>query len=279
MSVGIRCLLENDPVRALSLAAQLDDFNRDRRAIEANMQVEAERILQHMTTRERLGFSICLFDETWHQGVIGILASRIKERYNRPCLIFAPGDEGQLKASGRSISGLHLRDALDEVATRHPHVLQKFGGHAMAAGLTIAQEHYAEFCEAFESVVAKHLTEVDLDAVIETDGELNEGDFLLETAMQLRDAGPWGQGFPEPKFDGEFILIQQRLLSGKHLKCVLSPINHPHIFLDGIAFNIDATVWPAPENSRVRLAYSLDVNHFRGVDNLQLMIDYLELVP
>jgi len=279
MSVGIQCLLEQDPQRALEMAAVLNDFNLDRRAIEGSMQLEAEQALHDLQQKVDLGFSICLYNPSWHQGVIGILASRLKERYHRPCLIFAPGDEGQLKASGRSISGFHLRDALDEVATRYPHLLQKFGGHAMAAGLTIAEDAYTDFCKAFEHVASEHLNASLLEAVVLSDGELTSDDLQLPFAQLLRDAGPWGQAFPEPIFDGEFILVQQRIVGEKHLKCVLSPANDRNLLIDGIAFNVDKDSWPAAENARVKVAYGLDVNHFRGIESAQLMIHYLELLP
>ncbi len=278
MSIGIQCLLENDPNRAYQLAGMLNDFNLDRRAIEASMQQEAEIVLQKMEQASSIGCTICLADSSWHQGVIGILASRIKEKYHRPCLIFAPGDEGQLKASGRSIAGFHLRDALDELATRYPHLLQKFGGHAMAAGLTIAETSFQEFCEAFELIAAEKLDDSALDAIIYSDGELHKSHLDIGFAQKLRDAGPWGQAFPEPVFDGEFIFLQQRIVGGKHLKCLLAPCEDISHCLDGIAFNVDVTQWPAPEESRVHVVYSLDVNYFRGVESVQLMIHHMELL-
>jgi single-stranded-DNA-specific exonuclease len=278
MTIGIACLLESDPQRALVMAAQLDDFNRDRRAIESGMQREADEMLEHVVGEGQMGFSLCLFDTRWHQGVIGILASRLKERFHRPTLIFAPADNNEIKGSGRSIPGFHLRDALDEVATLHPGLLTKFGGHAMAAGLSLAAENFSAFCDAFEQVAQRRLDEDDLQATILSDGELSAQYLQLDTALALREGGPWGQGFPEPRFDGEFILVSQRIVGEKHLKCVLSPLQDVTLYVDGIAFNIDPTQWPAPEGTVVKLAYSLDVNHFRGRDSLQLMIEHIEVV-
>lgn len=278
MTIGIACLLEDDPARALSLAAVLDDFNRDRRAIETGMQQQANDILVNLLADGEMGFSLCLFDASWHQGVIGILASRLKERFHRPTIIFALGDNGDIKGSGRSIPGFHLRDALDQVATLNPGLLSKFGGHAMAAGLSLAEENLDAFCEAFERVAQGLLREEDLQATIHSDGVLSTSDFTLDVAQQLRHGGPWGQAFPEPIFDGEFTLIKQRMLGGKHLKCVLSPCGDQGVVLDGIAFNVDAAAWPVPDGTVVRLAYGLDVNHYMGRDNLQLMIHYIEVV-
>ena len=278
MTIGIACLLEDDQARALSLASVLDDFNRDRRAIETGMQQQANDILDNLLADGEMGFSLCLYDASWHQGVVGILASRLKERFHRPTIIFAPGENGDIKGSGRSIPGFHLRDALDQVATLNPGLLAKFGGHAMAAGLSLAAENLNAFCAAFEKVAQRLLKQEDLQATIHSDGELPAADFTLDTAQLLRHGGPWGQAFPEPIFDGEFFLIKQRILGGKHLKCVVSPCSDQATILDGIAFNIDATAWPVAEGSVVRLAYGLDVNHFMGRDNLQLMIHYIEVV-
>lgn len=278
MTIGIACLLEDDQARALSLASVLDDFNRDRRAIETGMQQQANDILDNLLADGEMGFSLCLYDASWHQGVVGILASRLKERFHRPTIIFAPGENGDIKGSGRSIPGFHLRDALDQVATLNPGLLAKFGGHAMAAGLSLAAENLNAFCAAFEKVAQRLLKQEDLQATIHSDGELPAADFTLDTAQLLRHGGPWGQAFPEPIFDGEFFLIKQRILGGKHLKCVVSPCSDQATILDGIAFNIDAKAWPVAEGSVVRLAYGLDVNHFMGRDNLQLMIHYIEVV-
>ena len=216
-----------------------------------------------------------LYRPDWHQGVIGILASRIKDRLHRPTIAFADGDAGEIKGSARSIAGIHIRDILDAVATRHPGMILKFGGHAMAAGLSIPRDAYAAFHEAFIAEVSLHAEEVMLQAVIESDGELAPDDFNLELANALRFAGPWGQHFPEPVFDGEFEIINQRLVGEKHLKLVLS---HPHSaqLLDVIAFNVDLQIWPNPGLPRVHLAYRLDVNEFRGRRSVQLVAEHLQ---
>ncbi len=278
MTVGITCLLEDDPQRALAMAAELDGFNRDRRAIESGMQREADDALQQVVAVGSLGNSLCLFDARWHQGVIGILASRLKERFHRPTIIFAPADNGEIKGSGRSIAGFHLRDALDEVATANPGLLSKFGGHAMAAGLSLAEANFEVFQVAFERVAQRLLSEDDLQATIHSDGELAARDLQLPVAQALREGGPWGQGFAEPRFDGHFVLVSQRIVGEKHLKCVLSPLDDAQLLVDGIAFNIDPEQWPVADGTVVSLAYGLDVNHFRGRDSLQLMIDHIEVV-
>jgi len=219
MSLGIRCLLTDDSTEALQLAAQLDALNHDRRAIEADMQQEALAALADINPTD--SYSLILFDEQWHQGVIGILASRLKDKFHRPTLVFAPAKDGDIKGSGRSIAGLHLRDALDLVAKRHPHLLEKFGGHAMAAGLTLRAEHFDEFKLAFETIAQNLLRPSDLVKEIETDGELLAMDFNLETAQILAQQ-VWGQGFPEPLFVGEFKVQQQRIIGEKHLKLKLA---------------------------------------------------------
>lgn len=278
MSVGIRCLLADDYPQARELAAELDGFNRDRRAIESGMQREAMDMLDKLRVDEAnpLPWGLCLYDASWHQGVIGILASRIKDRFHRPVIVFADAAEGEIKGSARSIPGLHIRDALDAVATAHPGLLQKFGGHAMAAGMSLQAQDYAAFCEAFDQEVKRQLREEDLQAVLLSDGELRAEEFQLELARQLREAGPWGQHFPEPLFDGEFYLVQQRVVGDKHLKLVLAQDPSRQQLIDAIAFNVDLAVWPCQAAEKVRAAFKLDVNEFRGRESLQLMIDYLE---
>lgn len=278
MSLGIQCLLCDSPELAREMALSLDELNRDRKAIESGMQQEALQMLQKVLVddADSLPWGLCLYDENWHQGVIGILASRIKDRYHRPVIVFADAGDGQMKGSARSIPGLHIRDALDAVAARHPNLLQKFGGHAMAAGMSLAQENFANFSRAFDEEVRRQLTQDDLQAVLVSDGELSPMDFSLLIAAQLREAGPWGQHFPEPLFDGEFFLVQQRLVGEKHLKLVLSLDAAGQQLLDAIAFNIDLQRWPNAEAKRVRLAYRLDINEFRGKQSVQLMVEYLE---
>jgi len=276
MSVGIECLLSESAQQARSLAARLHQLNQDRRLIEQGMQDEALQILAKLppTSEEDAPVAMTLYQPGWHQGVIGILASRIKDRLHRPTIAFADGDEGQIKGSARSIAGIHIRDILDAVATRHPGLITKFGGHAMAAGMTLPRDAYETFAAAFVDEVARHAEDVELQAVIESDGELQPDEFALELATQLRFAGPWGQHFPEPVFDGCFTIVSQRLVGEKHLKLVLA---HPDSqqLLDAIAFNVDLDIWPDQSVEQVEVAYRLDVNEFRGQRTLQLMVEHL----
>ena len=209
---------------------------------------------------------------------MGILASRIKERMHRPVIAFADGDAGELKGSARSIPGLHIRDALDTVATRYPGLIRKFGGHAMAAGLSMPLANLARFRDLFESEVERLLDSADLEAIVDSDGELAPVDFRLSLARELRYAGPWGQHFPEPLFDGVFTVLQQRLVGERHLKLVLQHPLAPKLALDAIAFNIDSELWPNNSVERVKIAYRLDSNLFRGQESLQLLVEYLEAV-
>ena len=277
MSIGIECLLSEDPQRAMRLATQLQQLNQDRRVIESDMQQEALQALAELDlVREgEPPLAMTLYQPGWHQGVIGILASRIKDRLHRPTIAFADGDPGQIKGSARSIPGIHIRDILDAVACRHPGLISKFGGHAMAAGLSLARADYQRFAEAFVAEVERHAEDVQLQAVIESDGELVESDFALELAEQLRFAGPWGQHFPEPVFDGRFQVVSQRLVAEKHLKLVLFPASGS-VLLDAIAFNIDPEVWPNQTVEQVEIAYRLDVNEFRGQRSLQLLVEHIE---
>jgi single-stranded-DNA-specific exonuclease len=278
MSLGIQCLLCDSPPLAREMALQLDELNRDRKAIESGMQQEALKMLETLLQADvdSLPWGLCLFDEHWHQGVIGILASRIKDRYHRPVIVFADAGDGQIKGSARSIAGLHIRDALDAVATRYPHLLQKFGGHAMAAGMSLSRENFAAFSAAFDEEVRRQLLPEDMAAKVMSDGELQAHDFNLELVELLRGAGPWGQHFPEPLFDGEFFLIQQRLVGEKHLKMVLSHDAAGQQLIDAIAFNVDLSLWPNNTAKRIKLAYRLDMNEYRGKQSLQLLVEYLE---
>lgn len=280
MSLGIQCLLTDDEYLAREIAQQMDDLNKDRKSIETSMQREAMQSLQQLTVKDDdLPFGLCLHDPQWHQGVIGILASRIKDRYHRPVIAFADSDQpGVIKGSARSIPGLHIRDALDVVATQHPGVLSKFGGHAMAAGMSLEKKHYARFEKAFDDAVRRQLSREDLQAVLHSDGELSAGEFNLELAQLLRDAGPWGQHFPEPLFDGQFKLVQQRIVGEKHLKMVLAVDAQGQQLIDAIAFNVDTECWPDSTIDQVKLAYKLDVNEFRGRQSVQLLVDYIEPV-
>jgi single-stranded-DNA-specific exonuclease len=278
MSIGIECLLAPDDFNARDSAATLDGLNRDRQQIERGMQDEAIRSLEPMleSMGETMPCSLCIYEPGWHQGVVGIVASRIKERLHRPTIVFADSDAGMIKGSARSIPGLHIRDALDLVATRHPGLVDKFGGHAMAAGLSLEREKLEAFRQALEATVAELLDAVELEAVVESDGELATEVLDLALAMELRYAAPWGQHFPEPVFDGEFQLVHQRLVGEKHLKLVCSPMESPQRILDAIAFNVDPGRWPDERVEMVRLAYRLDCNFYRGEERLQLMVECIE---
>lgn len=280
MSLGIQCLMCDSESLAHEMAMQMDDLNRDRKSIETGMQQEAMAMLQKVlvTDENAMPWGICLFDDSWHQGVIGILASRVKDKYHRPTIVFASAGEGQIKGSARSIQGFHIRDALEAIATRHPALLQKFGGHAMAAGMSLTRENFTEFAQAFDEEVRRQLTPEDLSAQVLSDGELQAQDFTLSLAQQIRESGPWGQHFPEPIFDGEFYLVQQKLLAEKHLKMTLSVDLQGQELIDAIAFNVDPKLWPNTQVKKVRLAYKLDVNEFRGNKTLQLMVDYIEAI-
>jgi single-stranded-DNA-specific exonuclease len=273
MSLGIECLLTDDPGTARRLATKLDKFNRDRKGIESDMQARAMEAITRLDLKdEQLPRGLCLFDPDWHQGVIGILASRIKERFHRPVIAFARSREGELKGSARSVSGLHIRDALDAVATSHPGLIDKFGGHAMAAGLSLAEDNYPAFSAAFNNEVSRHLSADDLTGVIYSDGELSDQELSLDTAQLLRNAGPWGQGFPAPLFDGDFTVLGYRVVGEKHLKMTLQPVPGS-CQIDGIAFNTPKL--PA-DCQRVHLAYRLDTNEFRNIVSPQLIVEYIE---
>lgn len=274
MSLGIECLLCEDEALARDMARQLDQLNHDRKAIEQGMQREALAQLKELKVEE-LPFGLCLFDADWHQGVIGILASRLKERYHRPTIAFADAGDGVLKGSARSIPGFHIRDALDAVAARHPGLISKFGGHAMAAGLSLPQANFGAFAAAFDAEVRRQLVEDDLTGRLLTDGSLAAEEFRLDLAQQLRHAGPWGQHFPEPLFHGVFEIVQQRIVGERHLKLVLKS-ECGRAQLDAIAFNVDRELWPNPTIRWAEVAYRLDVNEYRGQESVQLMVAHLE---
>lgn len=276
MSLGIDCLLSDDISEAKRIAQQLDEINFARRDIEADMKQQAMAILDgmHLDENKNLPFGLCLYDENFHEGVVGIIASRIKDQWNRPVIIFAKSDNGLLKGSGRSIKGFHLRDALDSVATKHPQLISKFGGHAMAAGLSIAESDYELFTQSFDAEVKRHLNEDDLQGVIMSDGELLESEFTMTTAEELRYAGPWGQTFQEPVFDGVFNIVNKRIVGEKHLKMSLQP-EGLKFEIDAIAFNVTDEDW-SDQVKQAKIAYRLDVNVFRGNKNLQLMVEHIE---
>ena len=276
MSVGIACLLADNRDEALRLARELDTFNRERRTIEKDMKAQAQDLLASMSLDlEGLPWGLALFDTDWHQGVIGILAARIREQTHRPTIAFAPDDNGvDIKGSARSIPGLHIRDVLAVVDTRHPGMMKKYGGHAMAAGMTLLRDDLDAFSQAFDTAVRDTLRAEDLDAAITTDGPLDSDELHLETAALLKRAGPWGQHFPEPLFDGNFRVVSQRIVGENHLKLVLQPEDGGDI-IDGIAFNTGPEV-PDYTRTGARVVYKPDANTFRGRTNLQLLIDYLE---
>ncbi len=278
MAQGIECLLCDDLGMARQMAQGLDELNRERRSIEADMQEQALTAIAQLSLAEdsTLPTGLCLYDENWHQGVIGILAGRIKDRLHRPVIAFAPAGAGELKGSARSVPGLHIRDALDAVATRHPGLISKFGGHAMAAGLSLRRENFETFGAAFADEVSRHLDADDLHAVIHSDGELDADELSLSNAELLRASGPWGQGFPEPVFHGEFEVLSRRVVGERHLKFTVrrNNVSRP---LDAIAFN--AVESGIPDNcKRLLLAYRLDVNEYRGLRSAQLVVEHLEAV-
>jgi single-stranded-DNA-specific exonuclease len=277
MGLGIECLLTESAEAAAGMAQELDRLNRSRRVIEQEMRQQADKALErlHRLSEGELPAGLCLYDGEWHQGVVGILASRIKDQYHRPVIAFADGGEGVLKGSARSIPGLHLRDLLERIATRHPGMVLRFGGHAMAAGLSLEQGCFADFKAAYEREVASSVEPSMLQGTLLTDGELQEEELCLEVAQLLRDAGPWGQEFPEPLFEGEFHLLQQRVVGESHLKLRLGSTLRGGA-IDGIAFNQPPL---NDEVKQVKLAYRLDVNEFRGLQTPQLIVEYIQSIP
>ncbi|MFW8629405.1 single-stranded-DNA-specific exonuclease RecJ [Vibrio natriegens] len=281
MSFGVELLMCNNIHAARRMASELDGLNQTRKEIEEGMKQEAMAFCERLQFGENseLPYGLALFQRDWHQGVIGILASRIKEKFHRPVIAFADGGEGTIKGSCRSIPGLHMRDALDFIDTQNPGLIIKFGGHAMAAGLTIKEQDFERFSRLFDEVVKKELDDAALKGVILSDGELKPEEFSMHVAELLRSGGPFGQAFPEPVFDGEFKVLHQKLVGEKHLKLMLEPLHKGHptnVMIDGIAFNVDLRRWPDASVKTVRLAYKLDVNEFRGNQSLQLMIDHIE---
>jgi single-stranded-DNA-specific exonuclease len=278
MKIGIDCLLAEDPAQALLLATRLDELNRERRSIEARMQSEALVAVQRLhanSIRPLHRSGVCLFDETWHQGVVGLVASRVKERVRRPVFAFARAEDSSLRGSGRSIPGVHIRDVLDAIAARHPELIVKFGGHAMAAGLTLEFEKLERFARAFDTEVERCLHLSQHTDCIETDGELSVDEIALETAHAVRGGGPWGQAFPEPSFDGVFAIRSARIVGERHLKMWVEVPRSGRAF-DAIAFNYvgaDGTA-ALPEGS-AQLVYRLGVNEYQGERRLQLLVDHV----
>ncbi|MGH8288676.1 MAG: single-stranded-DNA-specific exonuclease RecJ [Steroidobacteraceae bacterium] len=278
MTVGIQCLLADEPAAAAALATRLDELNQERRSIEARMQAEAltaVRRLRDPGPRALQRSGVCLFDESWHQGVVGLVASRIKERIRRPVIAFASAGEGQLRGSGRSMPGIHIRDVLANIDARHPQLIDRFGGHAMAAGLSLERSKLDFFARAFDEEVAAWAAQCGPSDAIETDGELTVEEIALETANALRAGGPWGQAFPEPSFDGVFSIRSARVVGNRHLKMWLELPRTGRSF-DAIAFNHieDAAAFTLPEGS-LQLVYRLDVNEYLGERRLQLLVDHV----
>lgn len=275
MSVGVALLMCDNLSEARVLANELDALNQTRKEIEQGMQAEAMTLCESLSRScDSLPAGLALYHSEWHQGVVGILASRIKERFHRPVIAFAPAGDGTLKGSGRSVQGLHMRDALERLDTLHPGLMLKFGGHAMAAGLSLEEARFDEFRQRFSALVGEWIDPAMLQGEVWSDGPLSAQEMTLETAELLRDAGPWGQMFPEPLFDGQFRLLQQRIVGERHLKVMVEPVGGGPL-LDGIAFNIDTALWPDNGVREVILAYKLDVNEFRGNRSVQLLIDKL----
>ncbi|EAR7071928.1 single-stranded-DNA-specific exonuclease RecJ [Salmonella enterica] len=273
MSVGVALLLCDNLGEARVLASELDALNQTRKEIEQGMQAEALILCEKLErSSETLPGGLAMYHPEWHQGVVGILASRIKERFHRPVIAFAPAGDGTLKGSGRSIQGLHMRDALERLDTLYPDLMIKFGGHAMAAGLSLEEHKFEQFQQRFSELVTEWLDSALLQGEVISDGPLSAAEMSMEVAQLLRDAGPWGQMFPEPLFDGRFRLLQQRLVGERHLKVMVEPVGGGPL-LDGIAFNIDTTCWPDNGVREVELAYKLDINEFRGNRSLQIIID------
>lgn len=277
MTVGIQCLIAEDMAQALALAQCLDSLNEERKMIETQMQQEAFVLLDKLqaSLSSNLPHGLVLHQRDWHQGIIGILASRIKDKLQRPVIVFANAEEGILKGSGRSIVGVHIRDILADIANQYPNLILKFGGHAMAAGLSIASHDLELFKTVFAKLVEKQISQDAFVKVIYSDGELQADHFSLGLAETLCYLEPWGQHFPEPVFDGIFDLHHQRLVGQHHLKMMLGLPGHQR-FIDAIAFNVDLALWPNHRCQQIHAAYKLDINEYRGRQDLQLLIEHME---
>ncbi len=279
MSIGIECLLAESSAQAFKLATQLTRLNEERRELQASMQQDAELHLDALqdVAEPESAAAVCLFDPAWHQGVVGLVATRIKDRLNRPAFAFAAdGDSGLLKGSGRSVAGVHLRDVLATIDARHPQLIERFGGHAMAAGLTLRQDSLDKFREAFIAEAERFADRIDDSGRLWTDGTLGTAELNLDFAELLRESGPWGQSFPEPVFQGQFEIIQQRIVGGQHLKMRVRPADSDRP-IDAIAFN-QGELQLASKNERYLLVYRLDVNEFRQTLRHQLVVEHLESV-
>jgi single-stranded-DNA-specific exonuclease len=282
MTVGIACLLSDNPVEAASLAGQLTTLNEERREIEQRMQIEAVGLADELRDGEAAeALGVCLFDESWHQGVVGLVAGRIKDRLHRPVIAFARSEDGSLRGSARSVPGVNIRDALDSVAALHPGLIDKFGGHAMAAGLSLREANLPAFKLAFAEEIAARADRELLTGIIYSDGALSAAELCIDTAEALRGAGPWGQGFPEPVFEGRFSVLDSRIVGDKHLKLRLAPMQGSEA-IDAIAFGYLADGASkdkamVAEGAAVQLAYRLEVNEYRGNARVQLNCQHLAL--
>lgn len=284
MSLGVACLLSDDAIQVRKFAGELDELNKERRSIETNMHQEALEILnKYEDLYVKTPVALCVFEENWHQGVIGIVASKLKERFHRPVVAFAQVSNDEIKGSLRSIAGVHIRDILEKIATQNPGLLIKYGGHAMAAGISVRKNDYAKFKEAFTTTIQNHTNEEILEHCIYTDGELEDNYINLDIAELVNSAGPWGNGFPEPLFSGNFKIVSQRWLNGKHLKFVLTTFNRqqndaqnnssiPREF-NAIFFNVDYEQWTALNLKYAHFVYRLDINEYNGIKKLQLLIE------
>jgi single-stranded-DNA-specific exonuclease len=277
MSIGIQCLLSDDPAQARALAGQLTQLNLDRQVLEQTMQRQALQRVERMSESQPLPLGLCLFDESWHQGVVGLVASRVKERVHRPVIALARADAHSLKGSARSVDGVHIRDVLAAIASREPDLLEKFGGHAMAAGLSLPAAHLARLSAAFDAEVSRWLSPEDTQGVVHSDGELEPAELTLELAHVLRSSGPWGQMFPEPLFDGQFEVRHVKVLGERHLRL---DVRRGAGCYEAIAFrHFDRDDAPVVTvDTRVELAYRLDVNRYQGLERLQLVVEHLRVL-
>ena len=275
MSLGIECLLTDDKENATEMAKKLNQLNIERRQIQDNMEEQAftefEKYLQD--TSKKIPHGICIYNQNWHQGVVGILAAKIKEKFNRPVIVFAQECQGILKGSARSITELHIKDVFDEIARLYPELILTFGGHAMAAGLTIEESQFDRFSDVFNKVVNQYISSDSLEDQCLTDGELSGDDFSLPLALAIQNAGPWGQSFPEPIFVGQFKILDKRVVGESHLKLKLQSRNNNT--LDAIAFNMTDDDWPS-KLEQITSTYRLGINSYRGHSQIQLFIEHIE---
>ena len=275
MSLGIECLLTDDKENATEMAKKLNQLNIERRQIQDNMEEQAlaefEKYLQD--TSRKIPHGICIYNQNWHQGVVGILAAKIKEKFNRPVIVFAQECQGILKGSARSITELHIKDVFDEIARLYPELILTFGGHAMAAGLTIEESQFDRFSDVFNKVVDRYISSDSLEDQCLTDGELSGDDFSLPLALAIQNAGPWGQSFPEPIFVGQFKILDKRVVGESHLKLKLQSRNNNT--LDAIAFNMTDDDWPS-KLEQITSTYRLGINNYRGHSQIQLFIEHIE---